>query len=64
VPGVELSGHEEREFEDGEHKAWPMRAVAEPLEAAGANRVVTLDVRAGSGNLNNPDKWKFCLNAA
>jgi hypothetical protein len=20
--------------------------------------------RAGSGNLNNPDKWKFCLNAA
>jgi hypothetical protein len=20
--------------------------------------------RAGSGNLNNLDKWKFCLNAA
>jgi hypothetical protein len=21
-------------------------------------------IRAGSGNLNNLDKWKFCLNAA
>ena len=23
-----------------------------------------LALRAGSGNLNNLDKWKFCLNAA
>jgi hypothetical protein len=23
-----------------------------------------LERRAGSGNLNNLDKWKFCLNAA
>jgi hypothetical protein len=25
---------------------------------------ISSDVRAGSGNLNNLDKWKFCLNAA
>jgi hypothetical protein len=31
-----------------------------------AAMVVVIDegVRAGSGNLNNLHKWKFCLNAA
>ena len=26
--------------------------------------ILPIEWRAGSGNLNNPDKWKFCLNAA
>jgi hypothetical protein len=34
------------------------------LNVAGAAAMSSSADRAGSGNLNNLDKWKFCLNAA
>jgi hypothetical protein len=38
-----------------------IRNVPTPIRDPSAERIV---LRAGSGNLNNLDKWKFCLNAA